>query len=101
MEFDHDLLLEVISYHERISIDQCGCGWTDTYKVYPEHLLEVYETSARLRTPEPIKAGDTVRVPGGKTGEVLETFPAHHAARVTFGYDPTVHIFMVEELERA
>lgn len=50
--YDRALLTEVIVYHQAIAgpppfLFTCGCGWCVLGASHAEHVVEVYESSAR------------------------------------------------------
>lgn len=100
MEFNREIMIEVLVYHWPTKSSGCHCGWAELGKSFPEHVVKVYEDSVRLRTPEPIKIGDMVEVPKGNVGRVRALIPAAEAIQVTFGDNPSIYIYATDEVKR-
>ena len=49
MTYDHDILVQVLIYHQRLSISHCACGWSVLGASHAEHVAEVYEQSVLAR----------------------------------------------------
>lgn len=50
--YDRQSWIDILVYHYRRADSGCGCGWADLGKSWPEHLVNVYEESIRIRTQE-------------------------------------------------
>lgn len=53
-EHDHDVLVEVLTYHWRSdsNVKACGCGWAELGRSHPEHVVQVYEDCLRVAADE-------------------------------------------------
>lgn len=49
MEYNRELLVEILVYHYRTNSAGCGCGWAELGKSHPEHIANVYEDSIAMR----------------------------------------------------
>lgn len=49
LPYDRDVLVEVIVYHGRTSIERCHCGWAELGRSHAEHVATVYEESVAVR----------------------------------------------------
>lgn len=47
--YDRDALVQVITYHRKIDIKGCMCGWAELGKDHSQHVADVYEESVRER----------------------------------------------------
>lgn len=45
MTYDRAVLVEVLIYHQRASIERCACGWDRLGASHAEHVADVYEAS--------------------------------------------------------
>ena len=43
--YHREVLVEVLIYHQRTSIERCGCGWDKLGASHSEHVADVYEAS--------------------------------------------------------
>ena len=56
MTYDRAVLVEVITYHQRLDIGHCLCGWGVDSRPsalglsHADHILDVYEASMEVRT---------------------------------------------------
>jgi len=54
--YDRAVLVEVITYHQRLDIGHCLCGWGVDSRPsalglsHADHILDVYEASMEVRT---------------------------------------------------
>lgn len=48
-EYDRELLVNVLVYHQRTDSSGCGCGWAKLGFSHPEHVVQVFEESVALR----------------------------------------------------
>lgn len=47
---DHEVLVTVLVYHQRMDERRCGCGWGELGRSHAEHVAQVYEASLRARS---------------------------------------------------
>lgn len=45
MDYNREILVEILVYHYRTNNSGCGCGWAELGKSHPEHVADVYEAS--------------------------------------------------------
>jgi len=43
LRYDRSVLVTVLIYHQRQSIQYCHCGWGEIGKSHPEHVASEYE----------------------------------------------------------
>ena len=48
--YERTVLVEVLIYHQRRSIEACNCGWAKLGASHAEHVADVYETSIEARS---------------------------------------------------
>lgn len=58
MEYNRAILIEVLVYHWATNTSGCGCGWRELGKSHPEHVVNIYEASIKIREQKNI--GDIV-----------------------------------------
>jgi len=50
ISYRRDVLIEVIIYHQRVTIEGCWCGWGVLGESHAAHVVDVYEASVQART---------------------------------------------------
>lgn len=48
MEYNREVLLQVLIYHQQTPTSGCHCGWAELGKSYCEHVVNVYEETIRF-----------------------------------------------------
>lgn len=46
---DREVLIDVLTYHQRASSSHCACGWSKLGHSFADHIADVYEDSLRVR----------------------------------------------------
>lgn len=49
LRHNHEVLVEVLVYHQRTNNSGCHCGWGELGHSYAEHVAGIYEDSLRVR----------------------------------------------------
>lgn len=47
--FNRAVLVEVLTYHQRVSPSHCACGWSVLGASFADHMADVYEASVMAR----------------------------------------------------
>ncbi len=47
MEYDRELLIRVLVYHQPTNTSGCICGWGKLAHSHPEHVIDTYEEAMR------------------------------------------------------
>jgi hypothetical protein len=45
MEFNREMMMDVLVYHQRLDVGTCACGWSVIGASHAQHVVEVYELS--------------------------------------------------------
>lgn len=48
MEYDREILIAILIYHQRKDIGHCACGWSILGASHAEHVANVYEIEMEL-----------------------------------------------------
>lgn len=49
ISYSHDVLVEVLTYHQHTATSSCICGWAELGRSHPEHVAHIYELTMIAR----------------------------------------------------